>query len=313
MNNNLHQSLTVTVGSEKKQIGHSDIICPVCKKGQVTDPVVHAFESISIVRCSNCCTMHLYPMPDEESLNAIYNNNYYKDETQTHGYFDYAAEKKSIEKTYIRRMQFVKKTLGKKITEKTRLHEIGCALGIGLSALNAQLSTSVSGSDISKDAEAACREMGIPFYRSDSQGRHPLDYGQKDVVLIFDVIEHLSDISKFIAFLDELLPDDGHLVITTPNMKDPLNRLLGARSPSIKIPQHTIYFDTDSLSSALADKFKLIGHTRDYQYVPFSRLFERILHIFGLRSGLFEKFHAEFLVPNGMEIYLFQKRNYVDE
>jgi hypothetical protein len=174
MKNGLHQNLTVTIGSEKRKVISSKIICPVCNEGSSDDPVVFGFEGVSIVRCSDCSTMHLFPMPDENSLSAIYNNNYYKDAEQLHGYFDYASEEGSIAKTYTRRIRIVQKKLKDKISTFKKYHEIGCALGIGLSAISRQLDLDVSGSDISKDAENACLKKGITFYLSDSKGRHPL-------------------------------------------------------------------------------------------------------------------------------------------
>ncbi|NOQ76552.1 MAG: methyltransferase domain-containing protein [Methylococcaceae bacterium] len=308
MKNILHQSLTVKVGSETREVGASSIICPVCKKGNTNDPVVYGFENISIVRCSNCNTMHLYPMPDEESLFAIYNNNYYKDAEQIHGYFDYASEESSIKKTYARRIQAVQRKLGDEMLSLSTFHEIGCALGIGLSEIREQIGKNVSGSDISLDAEKACKEKEIPFSLSNAKGIHSLDHGKKDMVFVFDVIEHLSDIPAFTTFLDDLISDAGYLVVTTPNMKALINKILGSRSPSIKIPQHTIYFDTDTLSAALNDKFELVSVVRDYQFTPISRLIERVLHIFKLNCNLFKNITSEVLVPNGMSVYIFKKR-----
>jgi hypothetical protein len=105
-----------------------------------------------------------------------------------------------------------------------------------------------------------------------------------------------------------LVTDDGYLIITTPNMNDPLNRLLGARSPSIKIPQHTIYFDTDTLTAALSANFELVSSVRDYQYISVSRLIERVAHIFKCNLRLTTKLNMEVLVPNGMFVYIFKKK-----
>lgn len=308
MEKKIHQSLTLNVGGEERKVGQSEVTCPVCNGGQKSDVLVYDFGAISIVKCANCDTMHLHPMPDEESLSAIYNNNYYDDKDQLHGYFDYAAEARSIDKTYRKRLDFVNNVLPKSDTENARFHEIGCALGIGLSAINSVFSTVASGSDISEDAEQACKDKGFAFYRSDSKGKHNIGDSHKDIVFIFDVIEHLSDIQTFVSFLDQLISQDGYVVITTPNMNDIFNKILGSRSPSIKIPQHTIYFTTDTLTKALDEKFVLIKSKKDYQYSPISRIFERLAHIMGLNFSFFSRFDIDLLVPNGMSVYIFKKR-----
>ncbi|NOR69216.1 MAG: methyltransferase domain-containing protein [Methylomarinum sp.] len=308
MKQKLHQSLTFNVEGENIKVGRADVTCPVCNDGKDTDTAIYDFDSISIVKCSNCSTMHLKPMPDEESLKSIYNNNYYNDKEQVHGYYDYAAEVRSIEKTYSKRLKFVKEVLGLSVIRTAQFHEIGCALGIGLSVINNEFSTLASGSDISKDAEQACKVKGFPFSRSDSLGRHNFGDRQKDIVLIFDVIEHLSDIQEFVAFLGDFVSENGYVVITTPNMDDPFNKLLGSRSPSIKIPQHTIYFTTDTLIKALDERFVLVKSKRDYQYSPISRIFERLSHIFGLKFKLLKRCNTDLLIPNGMSVYTFKKR-----
>tara|TARA_B100000446_G_scaffold137525_1_gene129905 strand:- start:5124 stop:6065 length:942 start_codon:yes stop_codon:yes gene_type:complete len=309
MKDGLHQSLTISVDGNKKEIISSGGGCPVCRFRDKASRSVYDFGSVTIVRCSKCNVMHLSPMPDEESLAEIYNNNYYKDPNQEHGYFDYASEEDAIKKTYARRIGFFKRKLGRKMRCLNSFHEVGCALGIGLSEIKRIVGGNVSGSDISNDSKSACEEKGIDFFLSDSKGAHRNDGERKDAVFVFDVIEHLSDIPSFVSFLDDFINESGYLVVTTPNMKDILNRILGSRSPSIKIPQHTIYFDTDTLCAALESKFELIHQGRDYQYISISRLMERILHIFKINKSLSASCKIEILVPNGMSVYIFKKRD----
>jgi 2-polyprenyl-3-methyl-5-hydroxy-6-metoxy-1,4-benzoquinol methylase len=313
MKSSLHQSLTVNVDGEKKDILSSSSICPVCKYEGGEGNNVYNFGDVAIVRCPKCNVMHLSPMPDEMSLLEIYNNNYYKDPTQEHGYFDYASEAGAIKKTYARRVEFFKEKVGSKMESLKSFHEIGCALGIGLSEIKRILAGNVSGSDISKDSKVACEELGVDFFLSDSKGAHLINGEKKGAVFIFDVIEHLSDIPSFVSFLDDFVQDSGYLIITTPNMKDIFNRVLGARSPSIKIPQHTIYFDTNTLSSALQGSFELIHQRRDYQYISIARLVERVLHVFKINRKFSMSLKSEVMVPNGMSIYIFKKRVLSDD
>lgn len=72
-----------------------------------------------------------------------------------------------------------------------------------------------------------------------------------DVVLSNQVIEHLHAPEDFLrAQLDRLHPG-GALVVATPWMSSPWQKLLGRRWPSYKIPEHLLYFDRRSLGTLL--------------------------------------------------------------
>ena len=126
------------------------------------------------------------------------------------------------------------------------------------------------------------------------------------MVFAFDVIEHLPDIRRFAYWLRRVLKPGGIFFVTTPDMDHLLNRLLGSRSPSIKVPQHVIYFTTSTLKRAFAQGFALAAHKWDFQYVGLGMLLSRLAHIGGL-PVLKREFGPTVLVPNGMRMYVFRK------
>jgi 2-polyprenyl-3-methyl-5-hydroxy-6-metoxy-1,4-benzoquinol methylase len=126
------------------------------------------------------------------------------------------------------------------------------------------------------------------------------------MVYAFDVVEHLPDIRRFVSWLDTVLKPGGLFFVTTPDMNHVLNRILGSRSPSIKIPQHIIYFTTDTLTNALQPSFRHQAHSWDYQYVKLSMLLSRIAHIIHA-TPLKGNYGPTLSVLNGMSMYVFQK------
>lgn len=301
----LHQSTTLTsLKGESINLLSLNRACPVClateKRG-----VLYSFDPFLLVECAQCKTLHLSPLPSPKQLADIYNNNYYKDENQEHGYLNYAAEEERIARTYNRRFKFIKPFL--RNVKSPKVLEIGCALGYGLKEANDILGANVLACDVSQEAVDACQKLGFTAQVTDEYGIcEAIEKESLDMVYAFDVIEHLIDFPRFIRWLDKILKPGGLFFVTTPDMNHILNRILGSRSPSIKIPQHTIYFTTDTLEGALNPTFKCIAHSWDYQYVGLSMVLSRLGHILNLPqlNGLYGPTVS---VPNGMRMYVFKK------
>ena len=301
----LHQNILLkTSKGEVLNLSGSKYDCPVCGSTEKS-LVKYSFADFNLVECYACATMHLSPLPTTELLSQIYNNNYYNDSNLEHGYLDYSAEKARIRRTYYRRLKFLKPHL-RSLTNPAVL-EIGAALGFGLSKIKDFLNANVIACDISKDAVAACKKEGFQSYLTDEYGTcKSLAPNSIDIVIGFDLIEHLPDVSRFTEWLKLVLKPGGLFFITTPNMNHILNKMLGSRSPSIKIPQHVIYFTTTTLQNALKNSFTLEACAWDYQYVGLGMFFSRLAHIFGLPQ-LKQEFGPTILVPNGMGMYVFRK------
>jgi hypothetical protein len=125
-------------------------------------------------------------------------------------------------------------------------------------------------------------------------------------VYAFDVVEHLPDIRRFVGWLDRVLKPGGLFFVTTPDMDHVLNRILGSRSPSIKIPQHIIYFTTETLTRALQPGLRLEGHAWDHQYASLGMVLSRLAHV--LHAPPLKGSHGPTVaVPNGMRMYVFRK------
>jgi 2-polyprenyl-3-methyl-5-hydroxy-6-metoxy-1,4-benzoquinol methylase len=289
--------------------------CPVCREKGLKSEKKFKYGDFSIKRCFSCSTLFLTPLPSPEAISLLYNTNYYNDSRLEHGYSDYNADEIYIKQSYTRRLKKTINTIRSRNKNYVfnHIHEIGCALGFGLSSVKNLLKTSnISGSDISNDAVSATRKLGFKAEQCDYNGKSSifkkLSLDKANIIYLFDVIEHLPDIPVFRKWVAKQLKSDGYLLITTPDMKGWLNKILGPRSPSIKIPQHIIYFETETLTEALKPEFQLVNLWIDFQYVGLGVLLNRILHIVGLKPLSFlEKFRLAILCPNGMKLYLFKK------
>lgn len=301
----IHQSATLTTGcGDSVDLSGESNACTVCGSTEKRR-VRYSFPPFQVVDCALCGTLHLSPLPSPELLAKIYNNNYYSDQDLEHGYLDYAAEATRIAHTYRRRLLYVRPFLGK--TTTPRVLEIGAALGFGLPVARELFGDDIRACDVSREAVVACRDSGFRAALADPYGVcGEIEPHSLDLIYAFDVMEHLPDIRRFVRWLGGVIRPGGIFFVTTPDMDHVLNRVLGSRSPSIKIPQHVTYFTSDTLSEALRPCFTLRADRWDYQYVALGMLASRVAHILHLPP--FRRDYGPTLsVPNGMRMFVFQK------
>lgn len=124
-----------------------------------------------------------------------------------------------------------------------RVLDLGCGAGYGTARL-AGAGAFVLGIDrIAPDAES--RAGGAHFARADLRGL-PLREGSFDLVVSFQVVEHLEDPTGYLEAIAGFLRNDGLAILTTPNvlMSDGVN------------PYHVHEYRADELERALLPHFE---------------------------------------------------------
>jgi 2-polyprenyl-3-methyl-5-hydroxy-6-metoxy-1,4-benzoquinol methylase len=98
-----------------------------------------------------------------------------------------------------------------------RVLEVGC--GVGFFGRRLQEYYSYTGLDISLDALKYCREVNnIKSVVHSSTESLPFSENYYDVVIAFDVVEHLNDPSLFFSEAYRVLKLSGMLILSTPNI-----------------------------------------------------------------------------------------------
>lgn len=303
----LHQSEILLLPDKTINLLSDIHLCPACM-AKDKGSLVYSFGAFKVVRCTECQTFHLDPLPNQKGLYQLYNHNYFADPREMHGYLNYRKIEAIIKKNYRRRLNKVRKIINQHIPVR-RIHEIGCALGYGMEVAQQIFNAYVTGSDISEEALQECRGKGYVCYKSNIEGRCGIpDNESVDLVIAFDVIEHIENIPLFDSWLSRITSENALIAVSTPDVDSLINRILGKRSPIYKIPQHVSYFTTKTLIRALKS-FKMLSKWPDTQYIPLGRLIERFKHTVGMEHRKISNLDdLSLLVPNGMKIYVFAKR-----
>ena len=113
-----------------------------------------------------------------------------------------------------------------------RAVDIGCGRGIVTSMAMAECETrpgaslALVGMDLSGAALHRAYQRGVPAVQASVEGRLPLASASIDVVIMFELIEHLVDPDAALAEVRRVLVPGGHLLLSTPNLAAWFNRAL---------------------------------------------------------------------------------------
>jgi SAM-dependent methyltransferase len=130
-----------------------------------------------------------------------------------------------------------------------RLLEVGCACGFLLVAARERGST-VQGIEPSAWAAAYARkEYKLDVFEG-TLGQAPFAPGSFDVVVLADVIEHLTEPRAVVKAIHRLLAPGGRVLIYTPDLGSLLPRVLGAHWWGL-LDDHYFYFNRGNLTRFL--------------------------------------------------------------
>jgi SAM-dependent methyltransferase len=101
-----------------------------------------------------------------------------------------------------------------------RVLDFGCGSGYG-SALIAKAADSVHALDVAQDAidyaRAHFSRPNLEFSRVQPDAQLPFDNGSFDLVLSFQVFEHVRDTGRYLAEIQRVLAPGGRLILITPD------------------------------------------------------------------------------------------------
>jgi SAM-dependent methyltransferase len=151
---------------------------------------------------------------------------------------------------------FSRYAFAKRLARHKRVLDIGCGEGYG-SCVLAQAAVSVTAVDISREAIEAARAKYVApnlAYEQSSGTCIELPPSSFDLIVCFEVIEHLEDWPALLSEAKRLLAPGGQLVISTPN------RLYYAESRKLSGPNpyHVHEFDFAEFQQALSEHFSSV-------------------------------------------------------
>ena len=221
------------------------IDCPICERDETR--LLFEKDSLSIVACEQCRLRYVNPRVDRQSLAESYTETYYP--------------KEKVKRIHTNDMEWLQ--MSERLTEleqqhegKGRLLDVGCGIGTFLSLAQEQ-GWETTGIDPSKSGcDFAQKEHNLDVYCGDIfEAAYPSAH--YDVITLFHVLEHISELNSFINELRRILKPKsdtqkaGTLVIEVPNGEGLQSRLKKAEWPYVHPSDHLYYFSAASIRKLL--------------------------------------------------------------
>lgn len=249
-------------------------LCPCCGANEGRPCLVAARDYITekmfiVNRCSSCETSYTWPQPKDMSK-------YYPQR-----YRRYAKPvRAALQALYGQCVQKWHRRQG----GPGRVLEIGCGGGWMLKAFS-DIGWTVMGIERSvQEVQQARSRFGLPVFVGDlSAFRQGARF---DVIIMFHVIEHISDPTAVLRHCARLLKPQGVLIVAVPNLASWQARIFGSRWFHLDVPRHLIHFTPRSLTAVLAQSG---FDVRDFQFASAHDLYgwvQSALNGMGFRQNL---------------------------
>jgi len=216
--------------------------CPICSSETAVPRFAVEGMSERVVVCTGCGLGRFHPMPDPVRLRALYPDEYYGEPGSK---FQRPIEN-LVRAVGERHTAF----LSRGLAPGARVLDVGCGRGVILGPL-ADKGFEVHGLEISAEAARGAdpraeiriaESLKAAEYRSDSF----------DEVIIWHVLEHVSDPVGTLREIHRILKPGGRLVVAVPNFSSLQARCTGAAWFHLDLPRHLYHFPLSTLQRLLA-------------------------------------------------------------
>lgn len=210
---------------------------------------LHGFEGrFSYVKCAECGLVYMNPQVLPNDVGEFYPPDY--------GPYQ-AKRDKTGENPRAARAELKKKPLSPaiwaKLTEQSRLLDVGCGNGGFLDTVREITGCSVHGVDTSKIAAKRARDNYQIDIFAGALPECPFPDDYFDVITAWWYLEHVPNPSEVLQKMSSLLKQDGYCVIGVPNI-DSLNaKIFRDKWYHLDCPRHLYIYSPDTMARLLDD------------------------------------------------------------
>jgi SAM-dependent methyltransferase len=256
--------------------GPTDVLrpCPAC--GRMTGHVFRfSVKHCDILQCGECGLGRTETSGFDPA--AYYTEDYFSGR-YLDGYSDYLGTEAVLRREFARSVDFLRR-----YRDHGKLLELGCAYGFFL--MEAAPYFDVAGIELAAEAADHGRRAGFNVLDGIADAANLRRIGHVDVIVLFDVVEHLPQPRETLALCCQHLNPGGIIVITTGDFGSIAAKLAGARWRLMTPPQHLWFFTQESmrrLSAGLGLSLEHVDHP--WKIVPASLIVFQLRRMLGWRG-----------------------------
>ena len=229
--------------------------CPICSSPlKINQEDFH--QTYKIVKCKVCNSTYVDPAPNLDAIEDYYKNG------KCNRMLAELTRNRSKKFNVDDRIETINKIIEQSEKQELKILEVGCSSGLFLQGLKDHLRThfpktqfSLYGIDLDRDAinKSVDPSLNLLCYSAESLCNRTREAGTYDLVLHYELIEHLLDPYKFMMTVKKLLKPGGCAVFTTPNALGVENLACGYNSRrliahAIFPPMHLNAFSVQNIS-----------------------------------------------------------------
>jgi 2-polyprenyl-3-methyl-5-hydroxy-6-metoxy-1,4-benzoquinol methylase len=232
--------------------------CPICSSshftifGQAKDYTV-SHETFNLRQCKECEFVLTSPRPLDETLGKYYlSDNYISHTAKAKTAFDKLYEF-SRENALNWKLTLVKKFLNSDDPTPSLL-DYGCGTGFFLKKIK-ENGFNIAGVEPSAIARAAAE------HNTEIQIAEKIEHvnSKFDVITLWHVLEHVSNLNELVSQLKNILNQDGVLFIAVPNHQSYDAKKYGMEWAGYDVPRHLWHFEQKTMHRLLTNhQFKLV-------------------------------------------------------
>jgi SAM-dependent methyltransferase len=248
--------------------------CPAC--GRRTEHLFRfRINGCDILQCGECGLGRTETSGFDPA--AYYTEDYFSGR-RLDGYSDYLGAEPVLRREFARSVGFIRR-----YRDHGKLLELGCAYGFFL--MEAAPYFDVAGIELAAEAADHGRRAGLNVLDGIADAANLRRIGHVDVIVLFDVVEHLPQPRETLALCCQHLNPGGIIVITTGDFGSMAAKLAGARWRLMTPPQHLWFFTQESmrrLSTGLGLALEHVDHP--WKIVPASLIVFQLRRMLGWRG-----------------------------
>lgn len=233
--------------------------CKICNSN-----VQLIIEKYNLGKCDNCNLIFSLEKFSKEELINTYDNLYNKNKNSHYDVHTKYEYKKLLNGKLPRIGYNRKKIINKFITDKSsKILEIGSGVGLIASYLKNRGITNYLGLEIDTKTNAKAQKLGFNTINKGFKHINKIK-DEFDFIMLWEVLEHLQDLSLFLSLSHQKLCNKGALMFSVPNFdkrlnyKDNVNKIYQDAPPI-----HLNFFNKNNLNKV----FTNCGFVIEYLYI----------------------------------------------
>ena len=237
-----YKDLPIFLKNFKQNFQYVD--CVSCKSKNY-DIISHK-DGFIFRKCNECGTVFISPRPGPKALQWWYSNSEHVKDSQ-----------KILEKTADKRTQIYNDRIDKLFKRISPSHvksllEIGCGVGEFLKLIKRNKpELKITGIDMSDEAVGLAKEKGVNCLNISAEDFAKKSSEHYDLILAFEILEHVFDPISLVKALFNLLKKDGILYMTMPNYRSYDFLQVGDVYRNFFGPSHLNYYNPFSIMKLL--------------------------------------------------------------